>query len=127
MSDRRLERLYNTADLLVHCSEVELEGMAVLEAMSCGLPVLVADSPESAASDLALGPEFRFASGDAADLASHLDFQVEHPGALTAARDRTWAMARDYAFEASVARLVDVYRHVLRRDAAAPSRVAAAG
>ena len=56
VSDRRLERLYNTADLLVHCSEVELEGMAVLEAMSCGLPVLVADSPESAASDLALGP-----------------------------------------------------------------------
>src|SRR5439155_299354 len=73
VSDQRLERLYNTADLFVHCSEVELEGMAVLEAMSCGLPVLVADSPESAAARLALGPEFRFTSGDPTALAARID------------------------------------------------------
>ena len=130
VSDRRLERLYNTADLLVHCSEVELEGMAVLEAMSCGLPVLVADSQESAAARLALGPEFRFTSGDAADLAARLDHHVEHAAELAAARERTHAMARAYAFETSVARLVDVYRHVLRAGrvaAAAPNAIAAAG
>ena len=127
VSDRRLERLYNSADLLVHCSEVELEGMAVLEAMSCGLPVLVADSPESAASGFALGREFRFASGDAADLAAKLDAHVEHAAALAAAGEKTAAMARAYSFEASVARLLDVYRHVLRRDAASASRIAATG
>jgi len=130
VSDRRLERLYNTADLLVHCSEVELEGMAVLEAMSCGLPVLVADSCESAAARLALGPEFRFTSGDAADLAARLDHHVEHAAELAAAREPTHAMARAYAFETSVARLVDVYHHVLRAEgaaAAAPSPIAAAG
>jgi len=114
----------------VHCSEVELEGMAVLEAMSCGLPVLVADSQESAAARLALGPEFRFTSGDAADLAARLDHHVEHAAELAAARERTHAMARAYAFETSVARLVDVYRHVLRAGrvaAAAPNAIAAAG
>src|SRR5438128_7306075 len=130
VSDRRLERLYNTADLLVHCSEVELEGMAVLEAMSCGLPVLVADSQESAAARLALGPEFRFTSGDAADLAARLDHHVEHAAELAAARERTYAAAQAYAFEASAARLVEVYRHVLRRGraaAGAPSWISAAG
>ena len=130
VSDQRLERLYNTADLFVHCSEVELEGMAVLEAMSCGLPVLVADSPESAAARLALGPEFRFTSGDPTDLAARIDHHVEHAGELAAARERTYAAAQAYAFEASAARLVEVYHHVLDRGrgaAVAPSRIAAAG
>ena len=37
-------------------------------------------------------------------------------------------MARSYAFETSVARLVDVYHHVLRAErTAAPSPIAAAG
>jgi glycosyltransferase involved in cell wall biosynthesis len=37
--------LYARARLFVHASEVELEGMAVLEAMACGVPTLVADAP----------------------------------------------------------------------------------
>ena len=54
------------ADLLVHASEIELEGMAVLEALGTGLPTLVADAPFSAAARLAIGDEFRFPPGDAA-------------------------------------------------------------
>ncbi|HZP40860.1 MAG TPA: glycosyltransferase [Candidatus Binatia bacterium] len=123
----RLERLYNTADLFVHCSEVELEGMAVLEAMGCGLPVLVADSPNSASKCLAIGPEFRFRSGDPADLAARIDRLVEHPAELARARERTYAAARAYGFEESLARLVDVYRRVVERRAASGAARAAAG
>jgi 1,2-diacylglycerol 3-alpha-glucosyltransferase len=110
----RLERLYNTADILVHASEVEIEGMAVLEAMSCGLPVIVADSPDSASTRLALGAEFLFASGDAASLAARIDHYVEHPEELAAAGTRAYEAARAYSFESSIARLVTVYRHVVR-------------
>jgi glycosyltransferase involved in cell wall biosynthesis len=109
----RLERLYNTADVLVHASEVEIEGMAVLEAMSCGLPVIVADSPESASTRLALGPEFLFPSGDAARLAARLDHYVDHAEELSSARERVHHAARAYSLDASVARLVTVYRHVV--------------
>lgn len=113
VSDDRLGRLYNSADLLVHCGEIELEGMAVLEAMSCGLPALVADAAESAAAQFALGPEFLFAPGDADDLAARLDFLIEHPTSLAAARGRALERARAYDFDAQVERLEDVYRFVI--------------
>jgi len=109
----RLETLYNTADVLVHASEVEIEGMAVLEAMSCGLPAIVSDSPDSASARLALGPEFLFASGDAASLAARIDHYVEHPKELSSAREKVYQAARAYSFESSIARLVTVYRHVV--------------
>jgi glycosyltransferase involved in cell wall biosynthesis len=114
VDEGRLERLYNTADLLVHCSEVELEGMALLEALHCGLPALVADSPRSAAPQFALGSEFLFESGNPRDLAARIDQHVEHPAALAAARERAVELASHHLFEDCVERLVAVYRGVLR-------------
>ena len=39
LPDDELLRMLRTADLLVHASEAELEGMAVLEALGCGSPL----------------------------------------------------------------------------------------
>lgn len=114
VSNERLERLYNSADLLVHCSEVELEGMAVLEALSCGLPALVANSPDSAATQFALGPEFLFRSGSAGDLAARIDWHVEHQSALAAARARAIRAAQAFRFEDCVERLEEAYRGAIR-------------
>ncbi len=122
VSDARLQRFYNTADLLVHCGEVELEGMAVLEALGCGLPGLIADSPTSAAARLALGPEFLFTSGSPAALAARIDGFVEHPERIVRARGRALDRARSLGADQSVARLIGVYRSVVRRE-----RVAAVG
>ncbi len=109
----KLVELLNTADLFVHASEVELEGIAVLEAMSVGLPVVVAGSPESAASDFALTDEFRFASGDPSDLAAKIDALIENPERLQAARASYRAMASAHDFAGSVRSVEDIYRRVL--------------
>jgi 1,2-diacylglycerol 3-alpha-glucosyltransferase len=106
----RLEQLFHEADLFVHCSEVELEGIAVLEALSVGLPVLVADSPESAASRLALDDAFRFPAGDANALAAKLDALIDAPEVLRAARPRSRELARRFDLRAGVSKLVEVYR-----------------
>jgi len=108
----RLARLLATADLFVHASEVELEGIAVLEAMSAGLPVLVAQSPESAASGLAVSDDFRFPAGDPAALAERIDTLIEKPSLLHDTR-HFHPGATPISFEASVERLVEVYRSVL--------------
>lgn len=104
---------YRTADLFIHAGEVELEGMSVLEAMSAGLPALIADAPESAASKLALNDDFSFPAGDAAALATKIDALIEHPQKLAAARDAYRERAHQFDFDASVGKLVALYRSVI--------------
>jgi 1,2-diacylglycerol 3-alpha-glucosyltransferase len=102
------------ADLLVHASEIELEGMAVLEALGTGLPTLVADAPFSAAARLAIGDEFRFPPGDAGALAARIDGLVEHPERLAAASQLALKAAEGLRLEASIGKLEAIYQRVAR-------------
>jgi 1,2-diacylglycerol 3-alpha-glucosyltransferase len=129
LSDGELRRLLVTADLLVHASEVELEGMAVLEALGCGTPALVADSPASATPALAPSPDFLFRPGDAADLARRLDALLDDPARLVAARSRCLELAAEHALGASVTKLEALYLRLAGRSpplhAPAPTGAAA--
>jgi len=124
VSDDALLRLLQGADLLLHASEVELEGMAVLEAMGCGTPALIADSAQSAAPALAATPELLFRAGDPADLARRLDALLDHPERLAEARARCLARAAHLRLEESVRRLEAVYHRVLHQRATVGARVA---
>jgi glycosyltransferase involved in cell wall biosynthesis len=127
--ERLLQEL-ETADLFVHCSEVELEGIVVLEAISFGLPVLVAQSRESAASELAKDDDFRFAARDVAGLTAKLDHLIDHPELLRSARDWSFDFARRIDVGQSVGTLVETYRSVIAEHAlrgAAPSSSGAGG
>jgi 1,2-diacylglycerol 3-alpha-glucosyltransferase len=111
----RLQELFESADIFVHASDIELEGMAVVEAMTMGLPVLVSDSAESAAADFALDDRFRFRSGDPQALADRLDALLDEPDVLRDAGARYAEFAHTLDFGQSVDRLVDVYRTVIGR------------
>ncbi|MGD0675489.1 MAG: glycosyltransferase [Polyangiaceae bacterium] len=113
VSRARLLDFLSEADLFVHASEVELEGIAVLEAMSAGVPALIARSEESAASDFALSDDFAFASGDAAHLAAQIDALIENPQRLAAARAQYRAVAEARDFAESVHDVESIYRRVL--------------
>ncbi len=117
-----LLELLRRADLLVHCSEVELEGLAILEAMSVGLPVVVAQGPETAAGELALDGRFAFPAGDAGALAERIDALLDAPETLARAAVAYRRAARRLDFQASVERWIELYRSLL-----APARGAAAG
>ena len=113
VSDARLERLFAQAHLFVHASEVELEGMAVLEAMAAGLPVLVADAPDSPARRFASGPQFLFRPGDASDLAEHLDRLLDAPESLAEASGRSREQAVQHDFRRSVRSLEHIYEAII--------------
>jgi glycosyltransferase involved in cell wall biosynthesis len=121
LSREKLIEDYRTADLFVHAGEVELEGMSVLEAMSAGLPALIADASESAASKFALNEDFRFPAGDPVALAAKIDALIEYPAKLAAAREPYREKAHRFDFAASVGELVALYRSVIGRGQAVES------
>ena len=69
------------ADLYVHPADIELEGIAALEAVRAGLPVVVSDSARSATRGLARDERNLFRAGSAKDLAERIDYWIEHPAA----------------------------------------------
>jgi 1,2-diacylglycerol 3-alpha-glucosyltransferase len=107
--------LMRAADLMIHASDIELEGMAVLEAMGTGLPTLVANAPMSAAAHLAISDAFRFPPGDAEALARRMDHLFEHPEELAAARQASLVAAESLRLEASIARMETIYEQVARK------------
>lgn len=71
--------LLNCTDIYVHPAVVELEGIACLEALRCGLPIVTSDSPLSATYDFASNENCVFESGDFRMLARIIDKLIDFP------------------------------------------------
>ena len=72
-------QVINSADLYVHPAEVEIEAIACLEAISCGLVPVIANSPRSATRFFALEENNLFQFNSAADLKNKIEYWIEHP------------------------------------------------
>lgn len=69
------------ADLYVHPAEIEIEAIACLEAISCGLVPVIADSPRSATRAFALDEKNLFKYNDPDSLAQRIDMWLGDPEA----------------------------------------------
>lgn len=74
-----LIRLINSCDLYVHTATVEIEAIACLEALACGLVPIICNSPKSATVQFALDDKSLFHADDPRDLAAKIDYWIEHP------------------------------------------------
>ena len=83
-----LVKLINCCDLYCHPAEVEIEAIACLEAICCGLVPVIADSPKCATKNFALDERCLFKVNDSGDLAKRIDYFIEHPEARTELRER---------------------------------------
>jgi glycosyltransferase involved in cell wall biosynthesis len=114
VSHEDLINLFNTADLYVHTSEVELEGMAVLEAIGCGLPAIISINSTSASSQFALDENFGFQDADYFELAKKIDFLIENPEILMDAKKKYREMALKFNLEESVKLTEDFYFNTIK-------------
>jgi 1,2-diacylglycerol 3-alpha-glucosyltransferase len=112
LQPEELVKYYNMADLFVHAATIEIECMTALEAMGCGLPILIADSPKSATKQFALDDRSIFPGNDVQKLSEKIDYWVEHPAELKEARQRYFEHSQQYRIEYSYEKLADLYKNL---------------
>lgn len=74
-----LVKTINYSDLYVHPAEVEIEAIACLEAISCGLVPVIANSPKCATKSFALDEKNLFKNRNFLNLAEKIDYWIDHP------------------------------------------------
>jgi len=111
--DDELPAAISAADLFVMPSLAELEGMAVLEAMACGKPLLVADARYSAATDFVQDNGLLFRAGDATHLAAQACDLLDAPGPLAIMGAVSLEMSRRFDIQESVRSIEAVYQSLL--------------
>lgn len=99
-----LRRIMSETDLVVHCADVEVEGMACMEAFAAGCVPIIADSKLSSTVDYALTPNNRFAFGNNQELTKRIEYWRTHPLELKAIRERYRTYAKDLTVEQSAQR-----------------------
>lgn len=95
----KLRQVMAKSDLVVHCADVEIEGMAYMEAFASGCVPVIADGPLTSTSSYALSEYNSFPVGDAQALANRIDYWFDHPQELRLMRQNY----RDYGRHLSVA------------------------
>ena len=103
---------YNACDVFVLPSLAELEGMAVLEAMACGKPIIVANSKNSASTYFVDQNGLLFEPQNEKDLADKIISIFSDEDALSRMGEISFQKSRQYDINESVLKLENLYYSV---------------
>ena len=78
-NQEQLRDILSYSDLYVHTAYAELESIACLEALKCGLVPIINKSKRSATKYFAMDDSHLFKQNDPKDLAKKIDYWIEHP------------------------------------------------
>lgn len=108
-----LVNVLNYADLYVHPAEIEIEAIACLEAISCGLVPVISDSRRSATKYFALDEKNLFRCNDSADLARKIDYWIEHPEEKKACSENYLGYAGQFDFDRCMDKMEGMLKHAV--------------
>lgn len=74
-----LVKVINYSDLYCHPAEIEIEAIACLEAITCGIVPIISNSKRCATKAFAIDSNNLFNCNDTTDLANKIDYWIEHP------------------------------------------------
>jgi glycosyltransferase involved in cell wall biosynthesis len=119
----RLLKLIQKTDIYIHASDIEIEGMSCIEAISCGKVPIISDSKKSASSQFALDERSLFKRGDYLDLRDKLDYWIEHPKERKRMEREYIKLGESYNISFSAEKLIRMFEAAIKDEgqrAAAP-------
>ena len=114
ISEEEKHLFYNTCDLYVHASGVELESRTCLEAVGSGTPCLIEDAPHSASSQFALDDRFLFSSNGRDEMTAKIDYWFEHRQELPGLKGAILKSAEKYRIDKAVDAMEKLYEDVVK-------------
>lgn len=99
----KLIKKLQSSDLYVHSATVEIEAIAAIEAIACGLVPVIAESGLSATKQFALNEKSLFADNDDKELAQKIDYWYEHPAERDSMSGRYAVFAKKFSLKNSLA------------------------
>jgi len=109
----KMPELIHKADIYVHASDAEIEGIACIEAISCGKVPIIADSKISAASQFALDERSLFKKGKYLELRDKLDYWIEHPVELEQMGKKYAELGESYNIKYSAPKLEKMFKDAI--------------
>ena len=111
-----LVKQLNVTDLYVHPAEIEIESIACLEAIACGLVPVIANSSRSAARFFALDERNLFQSKNATSLARRIDYWIEHPREMKAMKRLYNGFSDQHEFEHCMDCMEKMMKEAIKND-----------
>ena len=108
-SKEELFGIIQYCDLYVHCAYAEIESIACVEAITCGLVPVIADSKMSAAKHFAQNESNLYRAGDPADLAAKIDYMIEHPEVREQQREQYIKYAERFRIEKCIDKMEEMF------------------
>ncbi len=115
-SRRELIDVLNYSDIYAHPAEVELEGIACLEAVAVGRLTIVSNSKKAATGDFAIDEKCRFISRDPKDLAKVIDYWIDHPEERKIYEERYLSGSVIYAQDACMRRMEEMVLEIMNEN-----------
>ena len=109
-----LVKVINYSDLYVHPSEVEIEAISCLEAITCGLVPVIANSKKSATTQFALTYDNLFENKNSIDLASKIDYWIEHPEEKSELSDKYLNYSKQFGIERSIDKMIEMFEDEIK-------------
>jgi glycosyltransferase involved in cell wall biosynthesis len=100
-----LVQLLNTADLYVHPAFIEIEAIACIEAICCGLVPVISNAKRSATKSFALDDNNLFKENNPYSLAEKINFWYEHPELKSEYVERYRPMVQNFSQDECMARM----------------------
>ena len=106
---------YNATEIFILPSDVETEGMVVLEAMACGKPVITSNSRECACRYFIQGNGLLFKNKNSKSLAKKVIRILKNEKLRKRFSHKSFLLSRKYDIEKSVTELEEVYYNLVKK------------